>query len=637
MMHRLTSGVIHEPAPPLTEAERRQMLAWNATDQRYSRDNCVPQLVAKQASGTPEAIAVASWEQRLTYAELNRRANQLAHHLRRLGVGPGDTVGVYFARTVDLVVALLGVLKAGAAYLPLDPLYPSKRLAYMLADARVRVVVTKQHVTADMRELPVTVVDLDADAPALAACSESDPVPLAATDSLAYIMYTSGSTGAPKGVQITHDSLLNLVFWHQHAFGVTPADRATQLAGTGFDAAVWELWPYLAAGASVQLPDEETRVTPTRLRDWLIERQITMSFVPTALAESLVKMDWPFAARLRYLFTGAEALHVYPRPGLPFALINNYGPTECTVVATSGHVPAVENADTPPPIGRPIANTQVFILDDQLRQVPIGAPGELYIGGAGLSLGYVNRPDLTAERFIAHPLSNQPGARLYRTGDLACYLPDGQLAFLGRVDTQVKIRGYRIELDEIASVLNTHASVQTSVVVACDDAEGEQRLVAYVVPTLETELHTTSLQEHLRAYVPDYMVPTTFLRVGALPLTPNGKIDRAALPPPDAANTLRDALPAVPRTPVEARIVEIVATTLHTEQVGVDDNFFLLGGHSLLGAQVIARVADTFGVELSLQTLFDSPTVAQLALEVERCILATVAAMSDDQIERLLE
>ena len=620
----------------LVELEQQQSAAWNATKQSYPRKPCVPQLVTAQAEATPGAIALVMGDRVLRYGELDRRANQLAHYLQELGVRPGVLVGVYVERSPDMVVGLLGILKAGGAYVPLDPAYPVERLHFMLKDAQAPVLVTHHHLAQRFSTQGIRVVCLDADAPALAQQSTADPVSTATVEDLAYVIYTSGSTGQPKGALIAHDGLLNLVYWHQRAFAVAPSDRATQVASPAFDATGWELWPYLTLGASIYLPDEETRVTPTLLRDWLTRCGITITFLPTALAESVMALEWPPETPLRILLTGADKLHRHPSPTLPFAVINNYGPTETTVVATSGRVLPAEHADGPPSIGRPIDNTQIYILDEHLRQVPMGEPGELYIGGVGLAKGYLNRPELTAERFIPHPLSDEPGARLYKTGDLARYLPDGQIAFLGRVDYQIKIRGYRVEPGEIVSVLNRHPAVQASMVVAREDIPGDKRLVAYVVLVPGTHITHSSLREALLPYLPDYMIPSAYVGLEALPLTPNGKVDRAALPVPDATNTLRDEIFAAPSTPTEKRLAEIVAPLLGLEQVGIDDNFFLLGGSSLLGTQVITQVAGTFGIDLPLRTLFDIPTVRELAAEIERRIFARVEALSDEEVLRLL-
>jgi amino acid adenylation domain-containing protein len=615
----------------------QQPATWNITQRDYPRDVCVPQLVAKQAAARPEAVALFAGDQVLSYRELNKRANQLAHYLQALGVRPNMLVGLCIERSLDMVVGLLGILKAGGAYVPLDSTYPRKRLTFMLEDAKAPVLVTQKYLTTSLATQGIQVICLDTDAALLAQQSEAEPAPLATAEDLAYVIYTSGSTGRPKGVQITHNSLLHLVFWHQRAFEVTPSDRATQLTSPAFDATGWELWPYLTAGASVYLPDEDTRVAPLSLRDWLVSHEITITFLPTPLAESVMTLEWPPTAGLRILLTGADRLQHYPSPTLPFTVVNNYGPTEATVVATSGRVLPTTHANEPPSIGRPIDNTQIYILDEHLQQVPVGEAGELHIGGVGLALGYLNRPELTAEKFIPHPFSNEPGARLYKTGDLARYLPDGQIAFLGRADQQVKIRGFRIELGEIEAVLNQHPAIQQAVVIAREDVADEKHLVAYIVLSPGADVTTSSLRDILRTHLPDYMIPTTFVLLEGLPLTPNGKVDRAVLPAPDATNTVREEAIALPSTPTEERLTKIVAPLLGLEQVGIDENFFLIGGNSLMGTQIIAQVADTFGVDLSLHTLFDAPTVRELSSEIEQLIIANLEALSDDEVLRLLQ
>jgi amino acid adenylation domain-containing protein len=622
--------------PLLTENVQRLGIG-SITQQDYPRDICVPQLVGTQAATRPNAMALVVGDQALSYRELNRRANQLAHYLQKLGVGPNVLVGLCVERSFEMVVGLLGILKAGGTYVPLDPDYPPERLNFMLEDAQPPVLVTRQRQTSRLVVPQTSIVCLDADAGLLAQQREDEPdCPVTPSD-LVYVVYTSGSTGRPKGVQITHGSLLNLIYWHQHAFAVTDSDRATQLTSPAFDATSWELWPYLTTGASVYLLDEEARAVPVACRDWLLRYGITITFLPTALAESVIALEWPTTTALRFLLTGADALRRYPSPSLPFKLINNYGPTEATVLVTSGQVLPTEQADRPPSIGRPIANTQIHILDKHLQQVPIGVPGELYIGGASLARGYLNHPELTAEKFISHPFSDEPGARLYRTGDLARYLPDGQIDFIGRTDHQVKIRGYRIEPGEIVSVLNEHPAVQASQVIAREDTPGDKRLVAYVVLVAGTRVTTSALRDILTKRLPDYMIPAMFVQLQALPLTPNGKVDHAALPAPDATNTISDVDIAAPGTLVEKRLYEIVLPLLSVEQVGIDDNFFLLGGTSLMGAQVIEKVTESLGVSLPLRILFEHPTIRQLANEIEQRLLARLDKMSDDKILRLLQ
>jgi amino acid adenylation domain-containing protein len=585
----------------------------------------------------PGATALVSDERTHSYKELNQRANRLAHHLQECGVGPEVLVGICVERSLDMVVGLLGILKAGAAYVPMDPGYPVERLNFMMGDARVPVLVTQRHLATRFVSSRAHIICLDDDAALLMKQDDTDPIARSSITDLAYVIYTSGSTGQPKGALITHDGLLNLVFWHQYAFGITPADRATQIASPAFDATGWELWPYLTAGASVYLPDEDTRITPMLLRDWLVSHGITITFLPTALAEGTMSLEWPSTTKLRFLLTGADKLQHYPAPGLPFTLVNNYGLSEASVVNTSGRVLPIDHADVPPPIGRPIANTQIYLLDEQLRQVPIGEPGEMYIAGAGLARGYLNRPELTTERFIPNPFSDQPGASLYKTGDLARYRPDGQIEFIGRIDQQIKIRGYRIEPGEVAAALNRHLSIQASVVVAHEDISGDKRLVAYIVLVPGARISASSLQETLRMSLPDYMVPSTFVVLEALPLTPNGKVDHRALPVPDAINTLHDEAGALPGTPTEVWLAEIVTSLLGLEQIDIDDNFFMLGGHSLLGTQIIARVAESVGVDLMLRTLVNAPTIRQLSAEIDRSIMARIEALSDEEVLRLLE
>jgi len=534
-------------------------------------------------------------------------------------------------RSVDFPVAALAIFKVGAAYLPLETKAPTERLKAMLDGARVSAVVTHSRHLGSLGGDHIVALDRDADA--IGRCS-AESLPLrVAPEQLAYVIYTSGSTGTPKAVAIAHKSLLNLIQWHNRCFGVTAEDRATQLASVGFDAAVWEIWPHLVAGASVNLVDDETRSEPEMLRDWLVREKITISFVPTPLAERMMKLSWPPETRLRFLLTGADTLHHSPPARLPFALVNNYGPTECTVVATSAVVAPHESQGCLPPIGRPIDNTNIYILDDNMKQVSTGKIGEIYIGGVSLAKGYLNDSGLTARRFVQHPYI--AGAKLYRTGDLGCSLPDGQIAFHGRVDDQVKIRGYRIELNEIIGALNCHPAIRESVVLACENEVGEKRLLAYLV--VQGTCPTVSeLRDFLGRELPTYMIPTTFVSLEAIPVGTNGKVDRSALPAPNDHNTLRDEAFVPARTPTEQRVAAIVASLLGLESMSVKDNFFYLGGNSLLGTQVIARLRETFGVEVPLLSLFDCPTVSTLSTEVEQLIVAKLDAMSEEEAERLL-
>ncbi|MDQ2741200.1 MAG: non-ribosomal peptide synthetase [Chloroflexota bacterium] len=601
-----------------------------------SLGRCVPLLVSRQAAATPGAPALIDGDRTLTYAELHARAVHLAQHLRTLGVGPEVLVGLCVARSAGMVVGALGILMAGGAYLPLDSTYPPERLGFMLADAQVPVLVSEPGLVDRLPAGAWQTVALDVGE------ALSHPVPMVALpedltpEHLAYVIYTSGSTGRPKGVEVTHRSLLNLVHWHRETFAVTSADRATQLVSPSFDATVWEIWPYLTVGATVYFAGDETRVSAERLRDWMVEQGITISFLPTLLAERAIELAWPAATALRVMLTGADTLHHYPPPGLPFALVNNYGPTEATVVATSGRVLPEAHPSDRPSIGRPIAGVQVYLLDGQMQRVTTGEPGELYIGGAGVARGYLNRPALTAERFISNPFSAVPGDQLYKTGDRAYSLPDGRLAFIGRADDQIKLRGCRIEPGEIVAALNQHAGVQASAVVAREETPGDPRLVAYLVLSAGAEPSAAALREHLATRLPDYMVPSTLVCLPALPLNASGKVDRASLPAPDETNILPASDRDAPRTPLEERVAAILAELLEVERVGVHDNFFLLGGHSLLATQVIMWVNATFGVELPMRVLFDAPTVARLAAEIERRIIACLEPISEDDVQRVL-
>ncbi len=627
-----------------------------ATENR-SQPITLSEMVAAQAAATPNATALVAGAEELSYAELDRRSNRLARYLASVGVGPDQLVGLCMERSPAMAVASLAILKAGGAYVPLDASLPTDRLGFILCDAEPRVVVTTDGLTAKLPSGDWRVVDLNRQAAEIATFS-CEPVECPATaENLAYVIYTSGSTGQPKGVEITHRGLANLVSWHVRAFDVTRNDRASHQAALGFDAAVWEIWPYLAAGASVHIPPEPCRTSPEAMRDWLVTEQITITFLPTPLAERMLLLKWPDQTALRILLTGADTLHHRPSPDLPFALVNNYGPTECTVVATSGTVAPRDSAspyssnqyssdqssNQLPTIGRPIDNTQIYIVNEEMQQVLAGAVGELCVAGAGLARGYHKRADLTLQKFVPNFFHAQhsvngnshSSGRLYRTGDLARLLPNGEIEFMGRLDEQIKIRGFRIEPGEIIGVLNEHPGVQASTVVAQENRSGEKSLVAYVVIAPAAALSSNTLRAHLMKRLPDYMVPAAFVRMQALPVTANGKVDRAALPAPCDDNRLGEDNFVAPSGPVQERLAVILASLLHVERIGANDNFFLLGGHSLLGTQLIARVSETFGVELPLLQLFDHPTLAEMSDAIETLILAKLETESAGDAHRL--
>ncbi len=600
--------------PLLTEAEQHQILTqWNDTHSDIDLDRCVHQLFEAQVEKKPDAVAVVFEDRRLTYRELNARSNQLARHLRSLGVGPDVLVGICVERSVEMIVGLMGILKAGGAYLPIDPAYPADRIAFMLTDSQAPVLLSQDKLVETLPAGQSHLVCLDSDWDHICIESEANLTSDSSHETLAYCIYTSGSTGRPKGVLIPNSGLLNLIFWHQRAFGVSDNDRATQLAGTAFDASVWEIWPYLTAGSSLYLPGAHTAAAPELLKNWLISEQITISFLPTPLAEELLALSWPEKTALRIMLTGGDKLSRFPDVALPFQLVNNYGPTENTVVTTSGIVSADSGSDNPPHIGAPIANTHVFILDTHLQPVPIGIPGEIHIGGESLARAYLNRPDLTAEKFIPHPFDDNPRLRLYKTGDLACFLPDGNIKFLGRIDDQVKIRGFRIELGEIEAALVRHDSILQAVVRLWEDRPGDKQLTAYVVAESERKPSAGALKQFLKETLPAYMIPAAIVLLDALPLTPNGKVDRRALPKPDPAEYCSLERYAAPCTNTEKELTPIWADILSFPRIGIHDNFFDMGGHSLLAIRLTQRIEKVLGVSMPVATLFMAPTIAEMA------------------------
>lgn len=580
-------------------------------------------LVEQWSQATPDAGAVVgpNGTGRLTYRELNRQADALARHLRKLGVRPNCVVGVYMERTQESVIAALAILKAGGGYLPLDLALPEQRLAYMLEDAQVTAVVSNSALRSRLPRGAWEIASFDELKP------EPTPENFARTaadvspEHLAYVIYTSGSKGQPKGVEVTHANLMNLIHWHLRAFKVTNEDRASLQAAVGFDAAVWELWPYLAAGASVAIPPETVRNRPEALRDWMVARGITITFLPTAMAERMLALEWPKKTPLRILLTGAEALRRRPSKETPFTLVNNYGPTECTVVATSGVV-APDPAGSLPSIGRAIDNTTMLILDEEMRPVASGDAGEIYIGGAGVARGYRNNPSLDAERFVRDPFHSTNSHRLYRTGDLGRMLANGEIEFLGRLDEQIKIRGFRVEPGEIVCALNSYPGVRSSAVMLLGSENTEKQLAAYLVLEPAAGVTVSGLRQALSKRLPEYMVPTVFKKLPSLPMTPNGKIDYRSLPLQAESANLPESDFVSPRTLVEQKLAAILGPLLNVERVSVKDNFFLLGGHSLLGTQLITKIKESFDVELSLLGLFDHPTLEKMSVEVENLILA---------------
>lgn len=653
LFQTLLSAIVDNPQqrlyelPLLTEAERHQLLVeWNDTKAEYPQKACIHQLFEAQVEQTPDAVAVIFEDEQLTYQELNQRANKIAHYLRTLGVKPEVLVGICLERSWEMVVGLLGILKAGGAYVPLDPAYPQKRLAFMVSDAQVSVLLTNEKLVKKLPDLTAnpnqTVVYLDTKADAIDQQSTSNPAHEVTPDNLAYVLYTSGSTGTPKGVLGCHRGAVNRLNWNPYPF--TQEDICCQKTSLNFVDSVWEIFaPLLHGRPTVIIPDESLK-DPHQLVQTLSTQQVTRIVLVPSLLRVLLDTFPDLQSRLpklKYWVSSGEALSVelcdrFRERMSQSILINLYGSSEVAADVTWYDT---TNRQFPQcvPIGRPISNMQVYVLDNYLQPVPIGVPGELYVSGEGLARGYLNRPELTAEKFIPNPfkIHNSYSERLFKTGDLACYLADGNIKFLGRIDHQVKIRGFRIELGEIEAVLSQYPEVQEAVVIVREDRPGNKRLVAYIVPNQEQVPNTSKLRNSLKEQLPDYMMPSVLVVLAALPLTPNGKVDRQALPVPEQ----RHSEPAfvTPQTPIEKELANIWSEVLNIEQVGIYDNFFDIGGHSLIATQLMSRVRTRLGVELPLRELFASPTIKELSEIVELALIANSSSTKIDEMLDLIE
>ncbi|MEH2114379.1 amino acid adenylation domain-containing protein [Nostoc sp.] len=641
--------------PMLTEFEQQQLLVdWNDTQSNYPQDKSIHQLFEAQVERTPDAVAVVYENQYLTYRELNSRANQLAHYLKSLGVKADVLVGICVERSLEMVVGLLGILKAGGAYVPLNPEYPQERLTFMLEDTQLSVVLTQEKLVNKLGEHKANVICLDSNWDIINQQTQQNPTTSVNADNLAYVMYTSGSTGQPKGVSIIHRSVVRLVK-ETNYISISADDVIAQASNHAFDAATFEIWGALLNGARLVGVSKDLALSPRNFADFMRSQSISVLFLTTALFNQIAQEVPSAFNSLRYLLFGGEA--VDPKwvkevlnNGAPQQLLHVYGPTENTTFSSWYLVQDVPKGATTIPIGQPISNTQIYLLDPQLQPVGIGVPGELYVGGDGLAREYLNRTELTQEKFIPNPFSGSrgveeqrsrgageqgsrgaegqgkkiaqfpvpstqstvPSPRLYKTGDLARYLPDGNIEYLSRIDDQVKIRGLRIELGEIEAVLSQHSDVQVSCVIVREDTPGDKRLVAYVVTHQDCQPTIGEIRQFLKAKLPDYMIPSAFVILESLPLNLNGKVDRRALPKPDLDTALLEKYVA-PRTPVEEMLALLWAQVLKVEQVGIYDNFFELGGHSLLATQLVSRIRTSFKVELPLRSLFAAPTIAELA------------------------
>jgi amino acid adenylation domain-containing protein len=644
----------------LTPAESQTLLLdWNAAETMIDVEP-INRWFERQVAATPNAIAVEHNERRLTYAELNARANQLAHHLSSLGVGPENLVGICVERSIEMLVAVMATLKAGGAYLPLDPTYPEARLDFMLRDSDAKVVISQERLLGVFPNYTGATVCFDRDRALIDSCSPDNLTQSADAGNVAYVIYTSGSTGIPKGTLIEHRSLVSFVNAARHEYGISAADRVLQFASLNFDTSAEEIFPALVTGATVVL---RTDSMLSSARDFLgacAELRISVLDLPTAYWHELTAelgtdhLQLPESLRL-VIIGGEKALPERlaawrQRASGEVRLLNTYGPTETTIVATTCDIANTRlEANREVPIGRPLQNTLAYVLDSALRPVPVGVPGELYLGGEGVARGYLNRPELTAEKFVANPFADKRAPRLYRTGDVVRYQPDATIEFLGRIDNQVKIRGFRVETGEIEQALRTHEQVSDAIVLVHEDEDGDKRLVAYVVSLTSAYPNTTELRDHLVARLPAYMLPTAFVMLENFPLLPNGKIDRQALPRPEQDRPALDVGFQGPRSPLEESIAKTWSEVLKLDRVGIYDNFFELGGHSLLGAKLISNLKRTLNCELNLIDIFQSPTVERLAQVIYQrqtesaaeeelsVILTELQTLSDDEAQRRLE
>jgi amino acid adenylation domain-containing protein len=607
----------------LPSKERNQVLIQcNDTSSKYPRNSCIQDLFAGQVVRTPDNIAVVCGSSRLTYRDLDRRSNKLAHHLRSVGVGPEVVVGLFANRSLEMVVGLLGILKAGGAYLPLDVNYPEARIASMIAGASASIVLSVVDPTALPANHRAEIVSFVGDSAAIARQSACAPTNHSGPDSLAYVMYTSGSTGIPKSVGVTHRNVVRLVTVTNYV-DISPSDVFLQLAPLGFDAATFEIWGALLNGAQLVLyPDESLELT--KLKDVIANNRISILWLTAGLFHRVVDEIPATLTPVKQLLVGGDVLSVpHVRKVLSLLnecqVINGYGPTECTTFSACFRVPGAAQLAATVPIGRPVSNTQIYILNAELQPVSVGTVGELYIGGDGLSRGYLNSPRITAERFIPNPFG-APGTRLYRTGDLGRYRKDGMVEFLGRVDRQLKVRGYRIEPGEIEEVLLSHPSVRQAVINTVADAAGDKRLIAYVVGDSGLLPETPELRSHIAAALPAYMRPSAFVALDALPLTQNGKVDYNALPPPEwraPRHGRRGAL----RTPVEKVVAAIWSELLGHQELGVHDNFFELGGTVVAFSAGIARINDRFGISLDTSVDKSGATLAGVVNAIRGAVM----------------
>jgi len=633
-LQTLLEGMVANPhqslcsLPLLTAAEiHQQLIEWNNTQTEYPKDKCIHQLFEEQVEKTPDAVAVVFAELQLSYRELNQRANQLAHYLQKLNIGTEVPVAIYLERSLEMVIAILGILKAGGAYVPIDPTYPSERLAWMLEDIQTPVLLTQNKLLTKLPQLTAKVVCLDQDEETISQESHINLVTEATPQDLAYVMYTSGSSGIPKGVSVIHQGVVRLVKATNYA-NLNAQEVFLQAAPISFDAATFEIWGCLLNGARLVLFPGDTATLLAELGKVLRQYQVSTLWLTASLFHLIVDERLEDLKPVRQLLAGGDVLSIphiqkFLRECQDCRLINGYGPTENTTFTCCYPMTADSHIESSVPIGRAIANTQIYVLDSHLQLVPVGVPGELYVGGDGLARHYYNRPDLTASKFLPNPYSKIFGSHIYRTGDLVRYLEDGNIEFLGRIDQQVKIRGFRIELGEIEAIISQHPAVRQAVVNVQEDISGNKRLIVYFVPEPESTATISDLRCFLQNKLPEYMLPSAFVPLQTLPLTNNGKVNRKLLPVFEQTDPELEKAYVAPRNTQEEQLTQIWAEILGLQRVGIYDDFFELGGHSLLIVRLFARIRQLFQVDLPIQTLFEAPSVATFAEKLVTCQAAS--------------
>lgn len=616
--------------PILTQEEYQwYVYQLNETSVDYPVDQCIHQMFEEYVASHSESTAVADKEQSITYGQLNKKANRLAHYLKAQGVGPDVIVGLRVERSIEMIVSMLAVLKAGGAYMPIDVDYPIERVNYMLEDADSLILLTNTDLDLKMSK-NITFIDIKT---GYKNSEDESNLNLEVNSSnLVYVIYTSGSTGKPKGVMVEHSNLVSMIFAHRSLFKESDQDRISQIASISFDACAFEIWPALTIGAELHIADDQTRNDPFKLKNWLVSNQINIAFAPTPIGEVLLTLDWHEKTKLRSLRIAGDKLHNYPDKELHFKIYNLYGPTEATIWTTYYRIPFSNNQETPP-IGRPIDNVQVYVLDENMKPCPEGVKGEIYIGGNGITRGYIKKAALNSKVFLPDPFVDKKDCRLYKTGDLGYYLPDGNLSFAGRKDHQVKIRGFRIELEEIETVINHHPLVKSCAVLVKENSKGLKQLIGYISAKEKDEFEVEKLRNWLKNKIPDYMIPYIFVVMDKLPLTTNGKIDRKSFPePPEKQEELHQNY-VTPRNELEEKMVEIWSEVLEVSQIGIYDNFFTLGGNSLFAIQLISRIKKNLNMELSVDILFDNPVIAELVEYIESNVLEKIS--EQPKIERV--